>query len=246
MHGRRRMWLVILILFGIWLAIVAPIVTHRMIQAGLQEDLLLWLPLVDDFRDRSSHEVEVSVNGDLRMTPEGAYYDGDGDFLSLPTQPLAGKPFAISVWLKLEGSHQTYGILEQQSGRGRGQHLHVQLRHMKPFLSFYASNTQSDRDLSVGDGWTHMVFQYTGEEAQIWVDGKLDTAKKQLPYEGTTGVFFIGKTRKWSNVPSSDWQGYMRDLRIYDRLLKSYEVRTLARKPWEDPEVAEQEGKDTP
>jgi len=241
MLGRRPLLIFAAAFMALWLIVGLPIFSRIMTEAGLEEQLLVWLPLDGEARDYSENQYPVTLNGDVQVTDEGALFDGEGDFLTLPHQPLDQRPFAIAMWVKLEGDAPTFGLLEQLSPGGLGKHLHVQLRQGKPFLSYYSVNTYAENVLSREQGWTHLVVQLqtkdVGPFSQIWINGELDASRNTSFYTGTMGDFVIGKTKQWSNVPSSDWEGLIRDFRIYGRALSGHEIRTLAKEPRSAPEL---------
>ncbi len=238
---RRRMLILGLAFVGLWLGIGMPLGMDFMAEKELERSLLVWLPLDGNSRDYAPATNPVTLHGDVTITEEGALFDGDGDFLSLPHQPLhPSGTYAISLWLKLDGAAQTIGILEQQGKGGQGNHLHLQLRGGAPFLSYYAVNTLGEEKITSASGCTHIVVQHKEVNrdfhSQIWVNGRRDISKSNQDYIGTTGDFVIGKTKQWSNVPSSDWEGYIRDVRVYNRALSGFEIRALDKRPRSAPE----------
>ncbi len=62
----------------------------------------------------------------------------------------------------------------------------------------------------------------------IWINGHLVCARRSEPYAGNRGTTRIGKSPRWNNVPSRDLEGYLREVRGYDRLLSAEEIARLA------------------
>jgi hypothetical protein len=192
-------------------------------------DLLLHLPLTDDLRDHSGHGHRVKVSGKVELRNGAAYFAGKEDWLELPHLGLNERPFAISMMIQVTGRHPIYGLIEQRDRNVPGRHLHVMLRgELQPHLGFYMNDALSPSSMA-RDLWTHLVFQYDGTHQQIWVGGRLLCQRAARPYLGTAGITAIGKSPRWSNVPARDFEGYMRQLRIFGRALSFDEIVALGR-----------------
>ncbi len=196
-------------------------------KAMLDQGLLAYLPLREDITDHSDAKNPVKTNGNVALRLGGAYFDGEGSWLELPHINFANHPFAVSLWLKVTGENPMYGLIEQRDDKSWNHWLHLMLRGgRQPYLGFYINDAMSPQDVPAGE-WCHLVFQYTGARQELWVDGRLLCARKAKAYEGARGSTVIGKSPLWSNVPSRDFEGYMRDIRIYDRALPASEVVVL-------------------
>ncbi len=193
--------------------------------------LLLHLPLQSDFADVSSREHPIKAMGDVRILDHAAYFDGDDDVLELPPLALNKHPFAISLWLKLTGAPSTHGILHQPSARTPLGHLHCMLRERSevsiPYFGFMVEDLKGSGPVRPENGWTHLVFQHTGTHMEIWRNALLESKAMKPAYQGSPTPIFLGETPKWNNVNSSDWEGFMRELRIYQGSLDESEIRAL-------------------
>lgn len=204
-------------------------------KAMLDQGLMAYLPLRADLTDHSDAKVPVKANGKVVLQYGGAYFDGRGAMLELPHLNFANHPFAISLWVKVEGDNTMYGLVEQRDDNRWNRWLHLMLRGGRhPYIGFYINDAMSPEDIRAAD-WCHLVFQYTGTRQELWTDGRLLCARKAKPYEGTKGGTIIGKSPLWSNVPSKDYEGYMREIRIYDHALSAVEIVTLYNKELETP-----------
>jgi Concanavalin A-like lectin/glucanases superfamily len=193
----------------------------------LDQGLVAYLPLREDLTDHSDAKNPVKTSGKLVLRSGGAYFDGEGAWLELPHIDFANHPFAVSLWIKVTGENPMYGLIEQRDDNSWNHWLHLMLRGgRQPYLGFYINDAMSPQDVPAGE-WCHLVFQYTGERQELWVDGRLLCARKAKGYEGLKGSTFIGKSPLWSNVPSKDFEGYMREIRIYSRALSGSEVAAL-------------------
>ncbi len=191
-------------------------------------EILVHLPLTQDIADASRNHVPVTIK-EVTIRHGAAWFSGKGSYITLPHQPLNDRSFAIAMWVKLEGDSPTCGLLEQKAANKPRQHLHLMIREGHPYLGFYNGDLRADSYLKPADGWTHLVFQFTGKEQEIWVNDKCVASCPARTFAGTTGDFVIGKSPRWSNVPSADFQGAMRHIRIYGRALSPVEIDSLVR-----------------
>jgi hypothetical protein len=191
----------------------------------LTDRLALHLPLTTDLKDHSPQLHAVEVVGAVRITEEGAYFGGRKDWLEAPHVALDSRPFAVALWIKEAARNRQVGLVEQYDLPRPGHHFHLMLReNRQPYLGFLVHDQISPVGIPWEQEWMHLVFQYTGEFQQIWINGHLVVRRRTEPYLGTTGVTTIGKAPRWNNVPAKDFVGFMRDVRIYQRLLVPEEI----------------------
>ncbi len=188
------------------------------------EHLLLYLPLSHDIADHSAAAKSVRAEGKITFKDDAASFDGHA-WLELPDLRF-DQTFAVSVWVK-PGTNTTYGILEERESNVRGHHFHLMLRDLHPWLGFYVNDVVSPTAIAPNQ-WTHLVFQFDGKYQQIWVNGELRCQRSTKRYLGTQGVPRLGKTPRWTNVKSSDYEGGMKEFRVYDRALAPNEIAALA------------------
>jgi hypothetical protein len=195
--------------------------------AALEEGLLAHLPLASDLRDHSTNQVPVTVIGKVEIVDGAAYFGGKTNWLELPHLPLNKGPFAVAMWVRVTGRNPMYGLVEQQGSSRRNEWLHLMLRGTwQPFLGHFLNDAVSPLMINP-QRWTHVVFQHDGERQQIWIDGAPVVFRKCEPYGGSSGATCIGKSPRWNNVPSKDFEGLMRDVRIYGRALRPEEIAAL-------------------
>jgi len=193
----------------------------------LDEGLLAHLPLSADLQDHSTNRWAVQLAGKVEIGEGAARFRGESNWLVLPHLPLNKGPFAIAMRVAVTGKNPMYGLLEQEGARRRNEWLHLMLRGTwQPFLGQYLNDAVSPSMINPRK-WTHLVFQHDGERQQIWIDGAPVVFRKCEPYEGAAGSTCIGKSPRWSNVPSQDFEGFMRDVRIYGRALRPEEIAEL-------------------
>jgi hypothetical protein len=131
------------------------------------------------------------------------------------------------MWINPEAAHPVYGLVEQREDDLLNRHFHLMLRgSLQPHLGFYVNDVISPIGIP-SSGWTHLVFQFTGAHQQIWINGRLICERAAKPYRGVKGLTRVGRTPHWPNVPAWDFQGLMRELRIYGRALSFAEIVSL-------------------
>ncbi len=194
--------------------------------AGINDQLSLHLPLQKDFADISSRKQSIEMQGNVIIRDGAAFFPGKGSWLEVPTQVL-NKPFAVSMWIKVIGNKSMYGLVEQFDKDVRNQHFHLMLRgKLQPYLGFYVNDAIAPVSMKTA-AWTHLVFQYNGTHQQIWIDGRLLCERKAKHFDGSNGVMRVGKSARWTNVPSHDFEGFMREFRVYSRALSASEIAEL-------------------
>lgn len=200
----------------------------------LEQGLSVYLPMTIDLLDHSAHRLSVTVSGKVVIQDGAARFEGKEDWLELPHVPLNNRPFAIAMWIKVMGKFPVYGIVEQRAAKAPNQHFHLMLRdNLQPYFGFYVNDAMSPLTLPSNGEWAHLVFQYTGNHQQIWINGRLICERAATAYAGETGITTIGKNPRWDNVPAKDFQGFLRDFRIYARALSVAEIGLL-QKPQND------------
>jgi hypothetical protein len=193
----------------------------------LQDRLLVYLPLAENFDDASTNRVPLTVLGETKITSQGAVFSGPEDGLLLPHFALDRRPFAVAMWVKVTGRNPMYGLLYQHDSSENNHWLHLMFRGgLQPYLGFY--NNDAISPLAVPQNqWVHLVFQFDGHNQQLWVNAGLLCSRQSTPYEGTQGRTYIGRSPNWNNVPSKTFEGSIREFRLYERALRGSEIRAL-------------------
>ena len=142
----------------------------------LDEGLALYLPLTTDLKDHSPAQLPINVQGNVHTDPEGAAFGGEDDWLIAPHIQFDHRPFAIAFWMKDATSEQSVGLVEQLDENTRLRHFHIVLRKASASLSFgfYPARFISPVSIPTDQEWVHLVFQYTGQYQQIWINGQFD------------------------------------------------------------------------
>lgn len=202
-------------------------------RADIADGLFLHLPLTADLKDHSPNRHPIANVGKVEIRPEGAWFGGRKDWLEAPFIDLHDRPFAVAMWIKETTLHRQVGLVEQFDLNQRARHLHLMLRgNRQPYFGLLGRDSASPLSVPREQAWMHLVFQFTGEFQQIWIDGRLMVSLRSAPYRGTFGVTAIGKAPRWSNVNAEDFVGFMREVRFYHRALAVEEITELSDARW--------------
>lgn len=192
----------------------------------LKSHLLAHLPFAGSLNDQAPHALQVTARGPVVLDGDSAFFPGPS-YLELPHIDFRDRPFAIAMWIKPVAPVRNYGLLEQNEGPPH-KHLFLMLRSSdKPCVGFHSDDLTAV-DSVPADVWTHLVFQFTGAQQQIWMNGRQIASRTSDPYKGTAGATLIGKAPRWGSSDTQGYRGHMRDLRIYDSDLTELQIRALA------------------
>ena len=84
-----------------------------------------------------------------------------------------------------------------------------------------------------GGVWTHIVGTYNNNSIQIFINGKLDNetvvGSNKLGSWTSSNFLTIGQERDYGYNPNlHPWNGYLDEIRVYNRVLSQSEVSFLA------------------
>lgn len=209
-------------------ALVLSVAAVFSAESPLDQGLAVYLPFTGDLRDHSGRDVPIRVHGAVALTGEGGFFPGGhGDYLELPHIALNERTFSVAMWVKVAAKEPMWGLLTQRASGDPDHWLHLMFRGgLQPYLGFYINDAISPSPVQVAE-WVHLVFQYSGTRQEIWINGNPVCARESGPYKGTAGETFIGRSPDWYNVPSRNFHGLMRELRIYTRALSHNEINLL-------------------
>jgi len=162
------------------------------------------------------------LDGTLRL-------DGIDDYVSLPNvfNP-AQTPFTISAWVRLNTKlgTNTQSIFQQEGTNGRGL---LYRDAATDRLGCYLGGVGTYSGTAVfatTDQWHHVCMTYDGAMVKLYVNGAED-GSRTVAAESETSEFRLGGHK----APSSAldyWDGFIDEVRIYERALSASEVLMLA------------------
>ncbi len=170
-----------------------------------------------------------------------ARFDGVDDVISVGTVDQLGlhdSSFTAMAWVNGDAfgpgsGHTILGTDQRETNLG----LHLMVREGKPYMGFYANDTEGATTLSNG-AWHHLVWRYdiskvdteghSGEQA-LFVNGVLDASSiGHAPFQGS-GTVNLGRCFDPSYFGYFD--GLIDEVEIYDRALSNDEIAARFKEP---------------
>jgi len=218
-----------LVTLGVAAAVLALIKYGPAAGTAGERGLVLYLPMATDLRDHSRFGRAVTVTGAVRLENGVALFPGDGGWLSLEHVPLDNRPFAISMWIKPIGPPFNQALFDQKDQPSENRHLHLALTSARPYFGFYANDSRGRRSVRF-NSWNHLVFVFTGQMQEVWLDGQPAGRSASKVYLGGAGETFIGRHIDYPYLGASDFQGWMCELRVYEGLFEPERIVALYRR----------------
>jgi hypothetical protein len=216
-------------------AVAAIVLLVRYGPAGApsaERGLVLHLPLRQDLLDHSRFARPVTVTGKVHIEQGAARFPGEGSWLTLPHIPLEGRPFAVALWVKVAGTGIGHGLFEQKDEDVENRHLHLALSGWRPYFGFYENDARAKKYVP-RDTWTHLVFVFTGQDQEIWVNGEAAAHSHSVAYRGRNGETHIGRHPRLPQLRASDLDGWLREVRVYEGVFEAERIRALYWKDYE-------------
>jgi hypothetical protein len=154
-------------------------------------------------------------------------FDGVNDNITLPTNSIIQPTSAITVavWVKAD----TFTLWDSPIGNtdnpwntGYG-FFHNGTNTMSFFVNGYSANVATV-PFTDTTGWHHLVGTWDGATVKIYLDGVVSSVT-----DNYAGTITYNDTNYIGSIESSTWawDGYIDDVRIYNRALSDVEVRNL-------------------
>jgi hypothetical protein len=215
--------------------------------SDLSAGLIAYYPFTTDFNDASGHSEANLTNGGGVIDPSGVVgscvYFMPGAYADNSTVNISQLPCTISLWFKFKNLKIGYGqgskILHNWGYGGNGYERgftaggsETPIYGMQgPTLTVYCALSGADTYTSVGEvassKWEHIVVAYDAQGASVYRNGGLKGRYTKALASGNT-PFWLGKDPGdwWGNL-----DGWIDEVRIYNRILSSNEVRQLYVQP---------------
>jgi hypothetical protein len=194
--------------------------------------------------DASGHRLEARLQGLARWAPSQGRFGGALE-LSGNTRDFADggdaeafdfrDALAVSAWVKVRQFNQPAQVL-----LGKGKNAWALRRHGDDgSLEFALTGPQltgpkkgrppvvrSNRRVDDGQ-WHHVVAQYDGKQASVYLDGVLEgSVKAGGPIAQNTEAVWLGEN---ASARGRAFNGWLDDVRLYGRSLKAEEIQDLFR-----------------
>ncbi|MCW5556564.1 MAG: hypothetical protein KIT22_01775, partial [Verrucomicrobiae bacterium] len=144
---------------------------------------------------------------------------------------VTNRTFTLSGWLwqpLRQASTTGHTIISQGSGLGTGWRLQTLQWDNTAVESFSESSLPTGAGLLVPEisaDWHAFAVRATPDSIELWLDGKLVGARATTWVRSSEPELLTVGNNALGNAP---WDGDLRDIRLYDRLLSDAEIRSLA------------------
>ncbi len=167
---------------------------------------------------------------------QGASFNGSTSSILTPKIPLTGS-FTIAAWVKIPsslGANYNTIVYKGTSGSAVNQNYSFIIRTSTSKLEFYMGNGSTynsvlgNTALSIGS-WYHVAVTFDGSALRLYVNGSLDnsTTTTITPTDQGTNTQ-IGMAIDTGVTPNGGpMNGYIDEVRIYNRTLSSTEITGL-------------------
>jgi len=202
-------------------------------QKQLQEGLVAYYPFNGNANDESGNGLDGEVNGatlaaDRHGKPNTAYsFDGTDDVIEIQEDPaFEGNSHAISLWFKSSTPQITQGrilICKDGTGGGSRQWQIAEISGHRVKAHVWTSDGMKDIDSVLRyttSKWCHVIQVWDGKKLKLYVDGIFDSETPAIgPIANGDEPILIGSADRF--------QGFIDDVRIYNRALSEEEVAGL-------------------
>jgi len=192
--------------------------------ADLQKGLKAWFKLDGGFTDSAGnaiaidHSGSVSAVADRKGNKGSAMSFDDGYFWFDFPESFAGFPISISLWIKPKDLKKQAYLLQA------GTHA-FGIHQIDNRIGFTVSTPVTDGFTSAFTAqWSHITGTFDGNSVKLYINGKL------IGEEINPGIPDATMQVKIGSLPDdpTKWEGALDEIRFYNRLLSSEEIKMLA------------------
>jgi hypothetical protein len=214
---------------------------------SINNNLIFCLPFNGNANDETGNGYDGSVSGATLSTDrfgnanKAYYFDGTNDYIDLAQNLPDMTTLSMSLWVKPTGNASTNGFIVFDGDANCGNDLYIYYKN--GVLYFAANKGGAQLDGTSGSGvvsasilnsWTHVAWTMTSTQSLIYLNGSLvATFNKTASQTGYHNTPSIGSLNDGGGAPcgsarSDYFEGYIDDIRLYDRVLSSTEVTQLS------------------
>lgn len=164
------------------------------------------------------------------------YFDGTNDYITVSSSPSLQITGAItmSTWFKTSYSNDFAGIItKSEVSEPRTGYLMYIDANDQPSVNLYHNHQTLEMGVAksnisgVDDNWHHMVSVYDGNILKFYIDGILKSeVEYNLRIQSNNAPLVFGWDM-FSNSNDRLFEGYIDDIRIFNRALNNQEVTSL-------------------
>jgi hypothetical protein len=211
-------------------------------ERDLKDGLVACFPFDGSAKDMSgNHNDGIAIGATLTDGRDGKvnsayYFDGEDDYITVNDSKslrITGQ-ITMSAWFKTDYCKPFSGIIckaEPVEPR-HGYLLDIESNNLvRTDLCFDHSQglcgVLTSRDVYTDNQWHHVVVVYDGREIILYIDGYLDskTGYSEGLNSNTEPLLIGWDMNTW--ISDRHFQGSIDDVRIYNRVLSSYEILQL-------------------
>jgi hypothetical protein len=163
----------------------------------------------------------LSVSGKINKTVD---FDGTNDYVETDDYNLVTSDFSISAWINSRNVTARQPIVEEDLANSAGVMFELRSSAITLWEGYTALN-------SIGalsnDIWYHVVGTYDGTTAKIYIDGVLNNSAGRTFGSTTSENLHIGWGEWNAGANSFYFNGFIDDVRLYDRALSLDEVEAI-------------------
>jgi hypothetical protein len=190
-------------------------------------DLFAYYPFNGNANDASGNGLNGTVNGATLTTDRfgnvgSAYsFDGVGNHIQVNMPQTVLSKCTFSSWFKLNGNQITgqYYIIDGRTGWFEGSHSYLNVdRDLIQTLGYNYSTT-----IINDNNWHNIITTYDGNISTIYLDGN-EISQESV---GNLSIAFTNMKIGTSCYNNENFNGYIDDIRIYNRTLNLTEITAL-------------------
>ncbi len=237
------------------IAVLTSLVLVATANAGINDGLVLWLPLDGDTNDQSGYGNHGTASGvtavpDRHGNPNGAVrFDGLNDAVTVRHSASLDitEAISISLWVVMDDAGKDLPLSQYFISKGTGPYFDTSNNTYSLFLgdptngssgiTFELSDGRAGRNMTLGaselssnhlrsDLWYHIAATWDGGTMRLYLNGVL-ISKADAAFSGPVNSHNSALQIGRLGDVSGYFDGLMDDLRIYDRALSAEEIQTL-------------------
>jgi hypothetical protein len=158
------------------------------------------------------------------------YLEGDGDYVTLGSEAWTnpGNHMTVSAWFKVKSFNLSYQCIVAKGNKTYRLQRDSTTDNLCVYMNYASTSTKNVNGITCvnNDSWHHAAATYDGSVIRLFVDGIQDGDPVAMSSLSTTSApLMIGKN---SDQSDRDWQGWIDDVRLYNRALSTEEIWSLA------------------
>ena len=207
---------------------------YILVYDDINQGLTAYYPLDGNANDVSGNGYNGTITGSIPAADrfgaanQAMFFDGIDDNIGIPEIDLTIQR-SFSAWVKTT----TYGEIVYRGWSYMGAyHYYFDILDTGNFRYGHTSGgttTAISQSVVNDEYWHHLVATWDGSIVNLYLDGELDTSQSYTnsPTGSSTNGSFIGASYYNYGDFRGHFQGFLDDIRLYNRSLSAAEVQTL-------------------